>query len=461
MDDRGVRGQRLAGYVLGDLLGEGGMGVVYAADQPVLGRSVAIKRLRPELADDPDMQRRFYTEARVGGRIRHPNLATVFDFGIDAHGVPYLVMERLSGELLGSVVAREGALTAHRATALVGQLLAGLGEAHAEGIVHGDVKSDNVVVERRRDGREQVKLIDFGLARIIAEPSEAPVADPMLSGTPEYLAPEVILGAEPRPASDVYAAGIVLYELLTGTTPFAGGTSAEILTRHLDEDVVPPSLRCPERDIPPALERVVLRALDKDPLERYADATRFARALAAVAPGPEADHASRAVASERRSAFSAEATTRSLGGDDLPAEAAVARPRLAAGTSPRRRPDPRGARRALLEAFERGDVGQLVAGYLELARALVDSHQLAAAADELEEAVDVLTHGGGPTADDAPESLWRVLLALAALYAGLGDARRARRAARAGRDHAARVGSRPGTQRAAELIHRLARVPSR
>ncbi len=438
-------------YVLGEQLGAGGMGIVYAAEQPELGRTVAIKLVRRELFGEPHVLRRFRTEARAGSMLSHRNLVAVHDFATTDDGAPYLVMEHVRGEALSELLAAAGPLAARYAACLVGQVLAGLAEAHGAGIVHGDVKTDNVIVERTRDGSELVKVIDFGLARFLDDPPFTAPAERVLSGTPEYLAPEVILGAAPTPASDVYGAGVILYELLVGCTPFGGGTTAEILTRHLDEDVIPPSLRNPDCAISAALERVVLRALAKEPLDRYIDAVAFAQALAAVVPAsdePLAHHTT-------WSAFSTEAPTREL---EIP-PIVRARRRLAAGTRQRESEAAGALRRELGEAIARGAVDAIVAGYLQLARTLVDEHRLASAASELEEAIDLVTHGRGPSAADAPEPAWRVLLALAAIYDGLGDPIRARKIATEAHDLAARNRSAIGAERAHALIERFARRP--
>lgn len=268
---------------LGAPLGSGGMGVVHEAEL-VSGDAVAVKILRLEWLNDEFFRRRFQTEAMAGHLVRHPNVAAVIEDGVTEAGVPFLVMERVRGETLRRRLEREGVLTAGRAAAIVGQILAGLDAMHRAGIVHGDIKCDNIMVESLADGSEAAKLIDFGLAEVEhAGPGEQ-LADGMVSGTPEYMAPEVICGRGSSPASDMYAAGVVLYELLTGATPFCGGTSAQVLRRHLDEDVVPPSLRAPGWTIPRALERVVMRALDKDRRRRFPSAFAFASALGSAMP---------------------------------------------------------------------------------------------------------------------------------------------------------------------------------
>jgi serine/threonine-protein kinase len=174
-----------------------------------------------------------------------------------------------------------------RAVDMMEQILRALGAVHAAGVVHGDVKSDNFLVETAA-GRDRVTLIDFGLARLAGAPHGIDTEDGevMVSGTPEYMAPEIVGGDPPTCASDLYAAGVILYELLTGTTPFGGGTPVEIMMRHARAAVIPPSLRSPERDLPPALDRVVLRALCKTPEARFPDAATFVRELRAAVAAP-------------------------------------------------------------------------------------------------------------------------------------------------------------------------------
>ena len=268
-------------YVLREILGAGGMGVVYRAVDLEHGDDVALKILRRRHSSNAGATQRFLAEAEVGGRVRHPNVVAVHDSGTAADGAPFLVMELVRGQLLDKLVERAGELPLQRVAAIVGQLLAGLEALHAAGLVHGDVKTGNILVAPCEDG-DAVKLIDLGLARAPDSADAAPAR--MASGTPEYMAPEVIRGEPAQPVSDLYAAGTVLYQLLTGATPFEGGTSREILRRHLDDEVVPPSLRCPDRGIPLALERAVMSALAKDPAARYPTARAFAEALAAATP---------------------------------------------------------------------------------------------------------------------------------------------------------------------------------
>lgn len=261
-------------YLLGEQLGAGGMGVVHRATHIVLGRPVAIKFLHPVLARKREAVERFRIEASTAARLAHPNVVTVIDYREDADGTPFLVMEFVAGRTLRSIIA-EGPMTIGRTISLGVQMLGALRAAHAADIVHGDVKSENVLIELRR-GDEHVKLVDFGLAHVGRGSSD------VAGGTPGYLAPEVILGAPSSPASDLYSVGVILYELLTGAAPFAGTASMEILSRQLRDDLVPPSLRLEGRELPRALEDAVAKALEKDPADRFRDAAAFSEALRAV-----------------------------------------------------------------------------------------------------------------------------------------------------------------------------------
>ena len=440
------RGELIADkYVLGEVLGMGGMGVVYLAAHPSLDRTVALKMLRPEIDTLPHVVRRFRNEALAGARLSHPNVVSIFDFGSTADGLPYLVMEHVSGCSLAKLVAEHGPMSVRRAADLVRQILAALDEAHQAGVVHADVKSDNILVQHRRDDSEVAKLSDFGLARFLDDPS--PIApESMISGTPEYLAPEVIGGASPSPAADLYGVGVILYELIAGTTPFAGGTSLEILTRHLDEAVVPPSLRCPDRQIPGDLERVVMRALDKDPAKRFPSAAAFAAALVAAIPATEPPSLP---AHAPSNPFRTEAPTRDWSRADIAGSCDRQSPGRTLGSEPASSQ----LREAVACAIRAGDVDAIVVSYLDLSRALIDDHQLLAAATELEEGVTLLSCEAGPP--DARSPIWRLLLSLAAVYDGLGDPVRARRAAFASREDALRSDDIVGQDRTRALIERM------
>lgn len=433
-------------FRLGPVLGVGGMGVVYAATQCSLGRTVALKLPRPELAADPEVRARFRTEALAGCRVNHRNVAHVLDFG-DAGGVPYLVMEHVAGPRLGDLVLAHGPLPVAFAVELVGQILAGLGDAHENRVIHSDVKCNNILVQTARDGAAVPRLIDFGIARFIDD--DGPRRDGtarVIAGTPEYLAPELIRGEAATFASDVYAAGVLLYELVTGTTPFGGGTKAQILTRQLEDEPAPLSRRAPDRDVPAALDEIVARALAKRPADRFEDAAAFGAALARVT----LDGARPPWGPPR---LAGGAPVFSTGGATATMRApAPPRPAMRGRDRVRSRVDER--RYAVGAAILSGDVDAIVVAYLELSRALIDEHRIALAIAELEEGVELLSAADTP-ARRAP--LWRLLLSLAALYAGHGDREKARAITCAARAQAVAAGSAVGRERAELLWARLGR----
>jgi eukaryotic-like serine/threonine-protein kinase len=266
-------------YTLRDCIAQGGMGRVYMAEQPALERVVAIKLLHAELAPRREYAHCIRDEAIAASRVRNPHCVKIIDCGALPDGTPYLVMEHVPGRSLRDVIADE-AVSLARVADLLEQILSALRATHDAGIVHADVKSDNFLVETL-DGKDHVTMIDFGLARLAGSPLclDRHAGATMVLGTPEYMAPEVVRGKPPTPASDLYGAGVILYELLTGTLPFTASTAGAIMRQQLQEVVVPPSLRRPDRELAPLIDRLVLRALDKRPESRFPDAAMFARAV--------------------------------------------------------------------------------------------------------------------------------------------------------------------------------------
>lgn len=275
--------QRLIGRVLDDkyrlraCIGIGGSGAVYRADQITLGRTVAVKILSEELTRDPRLVKRFQDEALAASRLNHPNTVSIIDYGQTGDGLLYLVMEHLHGPTLTHLIAKEHPLPPARVLGIVEQILAGVEEAHLAGVIHADLKSDNIIVEQRRTGADQVKVVDFGIARLVNSPREG--EDRNICGTPEYMAPELISGQPPSVASDLYAIGVIAYELLTGQTPFVGGSSVDVLTRQLRQAPTPPSQLV---TVAPEIDALVLTALSKRPGERFADAPTMRAAVTAL-----------------------------------------------------------------------------------------------------------------------------------------------------------------------------------
>src|SRR5215211_4199415 len=250
-------------YQLGSLLAVGGMARVYLASDRVLERPVAVKVLSPPHAQDPVFVERFRREARSAARLSHPNIVAVFDSGSDA-GRHYLVMEYVAGQSLAQLLHRQGRLAPRQAAELGVEVCAALAAAHAQGLVHRDVKPANVLVGD--DGR--VKVTDFGIAKAAATATLTGTGTVL--GTAAYLSPEQAQGGPVDARSDLYSLGCVLYELLCGSPPFGSGTDnppVAVATRHLHQPPKPPSAHNPQVDA--SLDAVVLTALAKDPARRY------------------------------------------------------------------------------------------------------------------------------------------------------------------------------------------------
>jgi eukaryotic-like serine/threonine-protein kinase len=293
-----LEGRILAGrYQLGSLLGVGGMARVYVASDRLLERQVAVKVLSPPYAQDPVFVERFRREARAAARLSHPNIVAVFDSGSDADE-HYLVMEYVAGQSLAELLAGQGRLAPRRAAELAVEICAALAAAHAQGLVHRDVKPANVLVGE--DGR--VKVTDFGIVKAAATATLTGTG--VVLGTAAYLSPEQAQGGPVDARSDLYSLGCVLYELLCGSPPFGSGADSPpvaVATRHVSEPPEPPSARSPQVDA--GLDVVVLTALAKDPADRYQSAVEFVDALEqamtsdAMAAGP-GQPAAAAVATE-------------------------------------------------------------------------------------------------------------------------------------------------------------------
>jgi serine/threonine protein kinase len=284
--DDPLLGTEVGRYRIARLLGEGGMGRVYLAIQPAIGSRVAIKILAEACARNPDLLDRFFAEARAVNLIHHENIVSVLDMAQLADGRPYIVMEYVEGQTLAAI-ARSGPVALGGLVQAMSEVLSALAAAHAIGIVHRDLKPDNIMIT----AEGHAKVLDFGIAKLAPELSSGRsprTRTGALLGTPQYMAPEQISGAggvDPR--TDVYAAGIVVYELATGRLPFLGETLFDLMRAHLEQPPPPP--RGVRRDLPAALEHVILTALAKKPADRFATAAQMAHALRTAAAGLPAE----------------------------------------------------------------------------------------------------------------------------------------------------------------------------
>jgi serine/threonine-protein kinase len=268
------------GYVILDLVGIGGMGRVYRAEQTNLGRTVAVKIIHPHLVGEENAAARFITEARAASRLNHPNSVGVIDFGKTEDGQLYLVMEFLRGKDLARVQYEEGPLTFRRIVGILRQTLAALSEAHHLGIIHRDLKPENIILEQVRTGGDFVKVVDFGLAKMRVEAVQSNITSPgIVCGTPEYMSPEQGRGDPLDARSDLYAVGVIFYQLLTGRLPFEAESPTQVVLMHITEAPEDPRTIVPERTIPSLLADVCLMALAKDPAHRFANADEFSEAL--------------------------------------------------------------------------------------------------------------------------------------------------------------------------------------
>jgi serine/threonine-protein kinase len=267
-----VPGSRFARYEIESRLGEGGVGVVYLARDPSLERKVALKLLHPALAVDPDFRARFVAEARAAAALDHPHVLPVYEAGEEA-GQLYLAMRYVAGFDLGTLLAREGALPLERTLRFLSQIASALDAAHARGLVHRDVKPTNVLIAPG----EHAYLADFGLARPTTPYSSALTRPGQLVGSVDYLAPELLAGAQASARSDIYALGIVAFEMFTGKLPFHGRNAQEMMIARLRGR--PLKLRQLRPDLPEGLERTLGRALESDADARYTTALEFADAL--------------------------------------------------------------------------------------------------------------------------------------------------------------------------------------
>jgi tRNA A-37 threonylcarbamoyl transferase component Bud32 len=277
-------GQLVAGrFKVEELIGQGGMGKVYRARHLALDRLVCLKMLRPALLEDPTLVGRFEREAKAASRLNHPNGIQVLDFGRnDIDGSLYIAMELVQGKDLRIVLRDEWPLPEERLCNIMAQALAALGEAHAHNVIHRDLKPENIMIEQRRGQPDFVKVLDFGIAKILDSDMPGLTRADLVCGTPQYMAPEQATGTQLDARCDLYAVGVILYQMATGHLPFDGQNSMEVLTKHVNEPPIPPRRRQPDAPIGEAMESLILRALEKDPALRPQTAEAFRQLLLEV-----------------------------------------------------------------------------------------------------------------------------------------------------------------------------------
>ncbi|MBL9043973.1 MAG: serine/threonine protein kinase [Myxococcales bacterium] len=287
----GVAPERIVAgrYIIEGSLGEGGMGRIFKVRHRDLGKLFALKIIHHDLARQPHIRDAFYREARMAAAMNHPNIIGVFDFGVDGHHGAFIVMDYLYGETLAERLNRERVLSPSASCDIMLQCAEGLNYMHGLGVIHCDIKPENIFLCASESGadsrRNEVRLLDFGLASRPSVDSRELVAATTVAGTPTYMAPERIRVQTPTPASDVYALGVLFYECLTGHPPFAGRLQ-DILYGHLRVTPIAPSRLL--RTVPPlakSLEDLVLRALQKEPQQRYQQAADFAFELRQIMHG--------------------------------------------------------------------------------------------------------------------------------------------------------------------------------
>lgn len=271
-------GHTLAGkYRIDGFLKRGGMGSVYRATHLMLNKEVAVKLIKPELVTSEDIVQRFHREAQAASQLTHPNIVTIHDLGQAEDGTLYIAMELVSGQSLKEIVTAEGPLAPERAVGIAQAIAGALALAHKSHVIHRDLKPQNIMISEGPDGAEVPKLLDFGIAKTFEAEGPALTSTGMVLGTPQYMSPEQAGGKPVDARSDLYALGVILYEMLVGKVPFNDPSIPAILVKHLSEKPKPPSELRP--GLPDAIESIVLRCLAKEPQDRFQNAEEFSLAL--------------------------------------------------------------------------------------------------------------------------------------------------------------------------------------
>jgi serine/threonine-protein kinase len=276
-------------YEVISIIGHGGMGVVYKARHTLMDRVVAIKMLKSTLISDSMSVKRFQQEVKASARIDHPHAITVYNFGISPEGLPYIVMDFLQGDSLAEVIKAEGHVEVDRGVKIITQACEALAHAHKQGVVHRDLKPSNIVLTNYDDDPDFVKVVDFGVAKLMggtAEGAQRLTQTGEVCGSPVYMSPEQCMGQELDLRSDIYSMGILIYETLTGKLPLIGRTMVDTMSKHVSE--MPPSFSKvrPDLYIPERVEQVVMKAMAKDPADRHQNMDELREDLENAIPKP-------------------------------------------------------------------------------------------------------------------------------------------------------------------------------
>lgn len=280
----GLSGMVVEGrFTVEQLLARGGMGSVYIAEQHSMSRQIALKVLRPEFSENLDAVKRFLAEARLASRLTNPHTISLYDFGRTEDGLLYIAMELLRGATLRAILESDGPFSEPRALSVAAQMCESLAEAHAIGLVHRDVKPDNVFLLNPGSPREFVKVLDFGIAKSLDSSAEMALTKTgMICGTPEYMSPENVTGKGVSPASDVYSVGVMLYQMLCGKAPFQGETPMDVMVKHVQGQVEPLRGQMGDRPLSEGTAQLVARCLAKRPADRPQDASELLTELLAL-----------------------------------------------------------------------------------------------------------------------------------------------------------------------------------
>lgn len=284
-------------YEILSVIASGGMGVVYRGKHILMDKIVAIKMLNAAFSNEPNAFARFQNEAKMACQLSHPNIVTVHDFGI-AGDKMYLVMDYVDGQTLGDVLDDETFLPLDRVVSMGLQICDALQYAHDQGLIHRDLKAENIMISPGKDGKDQIKILDFGLAKFFGEGRQQQLsASGFMMGTAYYMSPEQCRGKKADVRSEVYSLACVLYEALSGVPPFVGENVLETVQKHIDETAVPVSEVRPELKIPREVESIITRGLNKNPDERFQSAAEFRAALEQIDSSSSVDNFSREVTS--------------------------------------------------------------------------------------------------------------------------------------------------------------------